>query len=175
MSVIYDRSSTNQVNPALNRSLQKRFSPNYFKFAAMENIKIEVKGLDSLAATAEKILKSAMDEQIFIFEGEMGAGKTTLIKSLAKALGVTELVSSPTFSIVNEYDAHGKTIYHFDFYRIKNLQEAYDIGYEEYFYSGNICFIEWPEKIGELLPEHYLKIEIQVLNENDRVLSISKI
>jgi tRNA threonylcarbamoyladenosine biosynthesis protein TsaE len=85
------------------------------------------------------------------------------------------VVTSPTFSIVNEYDANGKVIYHFDFYRIKNLQEAYDIGYEEYFYSGNICFIEWPEKIAPLLPLHFVKIEISVQNENDRILSISKI
>jgi tRNA threonylcarbamoyladenosine biosynthesis protein TsaE len=141
----------------------------------MEKVQIEVKALADLDQAAEKILRYAPDEQLFIFEGEMGAGKTTLIKALAKAMGVNELVSSPTFSIVNEYDANGHPLYHFDFYRIKNLQEAYDIGYEEYFYSGNPCFIEWPEKISELLPAHYLKIEIQVLNENHRLLSISKI
>ena len=138
-------------------------------------MKLKINGLSGLEEAARIILQQAADEQIFIFEGGMGAGKTTLIKALARALGVTELVSSPTFSIVNEYNGNGKVIYHFDFYRIKNLQEAYDIGYEEYFYSGNICLIEWPEKIAELLPEHYLKIEIEVLNENDRVLSISKI
>lgn len=141
----------------------------------MESIQIEVNGLAGLDDAAKKIIATAQEEHIFIFEGEMGAGKTTLIKALASALGVTEIVTSPTFSIVNEYDADGKIIYHFDFYRIKNLQEAYDIGYEEYFYSGNICFIEWPEKIASLLPEHYLKIEIRVQNENDRVVSISKI
>jgi tRNA threonylcarbamoyladenosine biosynthesis protein TsaE len=138
-------------------------------------MKLKINGLSGLEQAARSILEEAGDQQIFIFEGEMGAGKTTLIKALARALGVKELVSSPTFSIVNEYEGNGKVIYHFDFYRIKNLQEAYDIGYEEYFYSGNICFIEWPEKIAELLPEHYLKIEIEVRNENDRVLSISKI
>ena len=141
----------------------------------MESIKIDVKGLAGLDDAAKRIIATAQDERIFIFEGEMGAGKTTLIKALASALGVMEVVTSPTFSIVNEYDAHGKIMYHFDFYRIKNLQEAYDIGYEEYFYSGNICFIEWPEKIASLLPEHYLKIEIMVQNENDRVVLISKI
>lgn len=141
----------------------------------MESIKIEVNGLDSLENAAKRIIESTQDDQIFIFEGEMGAGKTTLIKALAKELGVTKVVTSPTFSIVNEYDANGKIIYHFDFYRIKNLQEAYDIGYEEYFYSGNICFIEWPEKIAPLLPLHFVKIEISVQNENDRILSISKI
>lgn len=141
----------------------------------MESIKIEVNGLAGLDDAAKRIIATAQDERIFIFEGEMGAGKTSLIKALAGALGVREVVTSPTFSIVNEYDADGKIIYHFDFYRIKNLQEAYDIGYEEYFYSRNICFIEWPEKIAPLLPEHYLKIEILVRNENDRTVSISKI
>lgn len=141
----------------------------------MESIKIQVNGLTELDDAASAILGAAQGEHFFIFEGEMGAGKTTLIKALAKALGVTEVVSSPTFSIVNEYDADGQTIYHFDFYRIKNLQEAYDIGYEEYFYSGNICFIEWPEKVAELLPEHYFKIVIETVNEHSRLLSISKI
>jgi tRNA threonylcarbamoyladenosine biosynthesis protein TsaE len=138
-------------------------------------MKLEVNGLAGLDQAAQAILAHAQQEHIFIFEGEMGAGKTTLIKALAKAMGVTEVVTSPTFSIVNEYDAGGEVIYHFDFYRIKNLQEAYDIGYEEYFYSGNTCFIEWPEKVESLLPEHYLKIEITAPNESDRLLSISKI
>ncbi|MNY09326.1 tRNA threonylcarbamoyladenosine biosynthesis protein TsaE [compost metagenome] len=140
----------------------------------MNSIKIEVNGLPELENAAEQIVTFAGKEQIFIFDGEMGAGKTTLIKSLAKALGVTEVVTSPTFSIVNEYEANGDIIYHFDFYRIKNLQEAYDIGYEEYFYSGNKCFIEWPAKIESLIPEHYIKIEINVINENTRLLSVSK-
>jgi tRNA threonylcarbamoyladenosine biosynthesis protein TsaE len=140
----------------------------------MNSIKIEVNGLTELENAAQQIVSFAGEEQIFIFEGEMGAGKTTLIKSLAKVLGVTEVVTSPTFSIVNEYDANGYIIYHFDFYRIKNLQEAYDIGYEEYFYSGNKCFIEWPAKIESLIPEHYIKIEINVINENTRLLSVSK-
>lgn len=141
----------------------------------MNSIKIEVNGLPGLEEAVKQVIAFAEDEQMFIFDGEMGAGKTTLIKALAKALGVTEVVTSPTFSIVNEYDANGEVIYHFDFYRIKDLQEAYDIGYEEYFYSGNKCFIEWPGKIESLLPDHYIKIEINVINENSRLLSISKI
>ncbi|HKG06037.1 MAG TPA: tRNA (adenosine(37)-N6)-threonylcarbamoyltransferase complex ATPase subunit type 1 TsaE [Pedobacter sp.] len=141
----------------------------------MENKKIEVKGLADLEAAAQELLAYAGGEKIFIFEGEMGAGKTTLIKALGKALGITETISSPTFSIVNEYLAGTKTMYHFDFYRIKNLQEAYDIGYEEYFYSGNICFIEWPERIQELLPPAYIKVEISATGENDRLLVLTKI
>ena len=90
----------------------------------------------------------------------MGMGKTTFIKELCRQLGVDGVVSSPTFSIVNEYDSKGESIYHFDFYRLKNEQEAYDFGYEEYFYSGNYCFVEWPEKIENLLPEDAVLISI---------------
>nr|WP_294874384.1 tRNA (adenosine(37)-N6)-threonylcarbamoyltransferase complex ATPase subunit type 1 TsaE [uncultured Pedobacter sp.] len=136
---------------------------------------INVNSLSDLDQAAIALLDFAGTEKIFVFEGDMGAGKTTFIKVIAKALGVKELVSSPTFSIVNEYEGKGNTFYHFDFYRIKNLQEAYDIGYEEYFFSGNTCFIEWPEKVEELLPEHYIKVEIKMLGENERVLSINKI
>jgi len=136
---------------------------------------INVNSLSDLDQAAIALLDFAGTEKIFVFEGDMGAGKTTFIKVIAKALGVKELVSSPTFSIVNEYEGKGNIFYHFDFYRIKNLQEAYDIGYEEYFFSGNTCFIEWPEKVEELLPEHYIKVEINMLSENERVLSINKI
>lgn len=138
-------------------------------------MKIEVKNLAGLDEAAQKVLEFAQNERFFIFEGDMGAGKTTFIKSLAKALGVNDVVSSPTFSIVNEYEGKDGIIYHFDFYRLKNLQEAYDIGYEEYFYSENICLIEWPEKVEGLLPEHYVKIEITAPGETERLLSISKI
>ncbi|ETZ19350.1 tRNA (adenosine(37)-N6)-threonylcarbamoyltransferase complex ATPase subunit type 1 TsaE [Pedobacter sp. V48] len=136
---------------------------------------INVNSLSDLDQAAIALLNFAGTEKIFVFEGDMGTGKTTFIKVIAKALGVKELVSSPTFSIVNEYEGKGNTFYHFDFYRIKNLQEAYDIGYEEYFFSGNTCFIEWPEKVEELLPEHYIKVEIKMLSENERILSINKI
>lgn len=138
-------------------------------------MEIEVKNLAGLDEAAQKVLEFAQNERFFIFEGDMGAGKTTFIKALSKALGVTDVVSSPTFSIVNEYEGKDGIIYHFDFYRLKNLQEAYDIGYEEYFYSENICLIEWPEKVEELLPEHYVKIEITAPGETERLLSISKI
>ena len=138
-------------------------------------MKLEIHSLNDLDKAALTLLDFADQEKIFVFQGDMGAGKTTFIKAIAIALGVTELVSSPTFSIVNEYLAKDQTIYHFDFYRIKSLQEAYDIGYEEYFYSGNYCFIEWPERIEELLPENYLKIEITTVSEHERTISFTKI
>jgi tRNA threonylcarbamoyladenosine biosynthesis protein TsaE len=138
-------------------------------------MEVEVNDVADLARAAKEIVELTRGERFFIFEGDMGAGKTTLIKAICKELGVKEVVSSPTFSIVNEYEANSRTIYHFDFYRIKNLQEAFDIGYEEYFYSEHICLIEWPEKIAELLPDHHVKIGITTIDENTRRLSISKI
>ena len=139
-------------------------------------MKIEVNQLSDLKGAAEALLSYAEGEKMFVFEGEMGAGKTTFIKEICRALGVTETVSSPTFSIVNEYEGREGIIYHFDFYRIKNLQEAYDIGYEDYFYSGNLCLIEWPEKIAELLlQENYIKIQISILDAEKRKLLFTKI
>lgn len=135
---------------------------------------IEVNHLNELNSVAKALFSFAGEEKIFIFEGEMGAGKTTFIKAFCEELGVTDVVSSPTFSIVNEYGAGSQTIYHFDFYRIKNLQEAYDIGYEEYFYSGNICLIEWPELVAELLPESYIKVEITALSPEQRTFRFVK-
>ena len=100
----------------------------------------------------------------------MGAGKTTFIKSICEELGVKDVMSSPTFSIVNEYrSAAGEKIYHFDFYRIKNISEAYDLGYEDYFYSNAFCFIEWPEKIQELLPKEAVKVKLSVVGEQRKI------
>ncbi|MCD0487307.1 tRNA (adenosine(37)-N6)-threonylcarbamoyltransferase complex ATPase subunit type 1 TsaE [Pedobacter sp. MC2016-14] len=141
-------------------------------------MEFEVNQLSDLKAAANALITLAgkNKEKLFIFEGEMGAGKTTFIKEICAALGVTETVSSPTFSIVNEYEGDGEVIYHFDFYRIKNLQEAYDIGYEDYFDSGNICLIEWPEKIAALLlQENYIKIQISILGPEKRKLLFTTI
>jgi tRNA threonylcarbamoyladenosine biosynthesis protein TsaE len=135
---------------------------------------LEINTLDELSSAARALLDFAGEEQIFIFEGEMGAGKTTFIKAFCAELGVTETVSSPTFSIVNEYEGSNSVIYHFDFYRIKNLQEAYDIGYEEYFYSGNRCLIEWPERIAELLPDQYIKVSILARSASQRTFTFAK-
>ena len=136
---------------------------------------LPVKSIDELRGAAKQLIKFADKEKIFLFYGDMGAGKTTLIKSLCECLGVHEPVTSPTFSIVNEYDGEGTRVFHFDFYRLKNQSEALDMGYEEYFYSGNYCFIEWPEKIAGLLPPHYIRINIQVLDSNERLLTCDKI
>ncbi len=117
-----------------------------------------IKDLDSVSA---QLIKSYPTDKLFIFEGQMGSGKTTLIKIICKQLGVIDTTSSPTFSMINEYRTEkGSKIYHMDFYRIKNLEEVYDMGYEDYFYSDNYCFIEWPEKIAELLPENAVHVNI---------------
>lgn len=137
-------------------------------------LSIEVKQESELPAVAKAIRKAAGDHSIWIFEGEMGAGKTTLIKSIARDYGIVGQVSSPTFSIINEYEnADGDVFYHFDFYRIEQEKEASDIGVEEYFDSGDICWIEWAARIPNLLPETYLLIEIQPQPDQSRVISVS--
>lgn len=113
------------------------------------------------------------EKRVFAFYGKMGAGKTTFIKAICEALGVEDVVTSPTFAIVNEYKTPQGAIFHFDFYRIKNLREAYDIGCEEYFYSGCPCFIEWPELVEELLPEDIVKVNIEVLDDDSRLITLS--
>jgi len=124
-------------------------------------IKIIAKNIDDLPKIAETILNEYKNERVFAFYGKMGSGKTTFIKELCKLLGVEETITSPTFALINEYAGKEHTkIYHFDFYRIENQEEAYDFGYEEYFYSGEYCLIEWPELIENLLPETYVKINI---------------
>ena len=109
---------------------------------------------------------------VFAFYGQMGAGKTTFIKAVCAELGIADTVNSPTFSIVNEYrsDSTGALVYHFDFYRIKKLEEVYDMGYEDYFYSGAPCFIEWPELIEELLPEDTVRVTIEEQPDHSRVV-----
>lgn len=131
---------------------------------------IQVDSLHDLGQAAQQLLDFSKGKKVILFYGEMGSGKTTFIKAICKALGVKENTSSPTFSIVNEYLSDtNKVIYHFDFYRLKNEQEAYDMGCEEYFYSGNYCFIEWPEKIPSLIPEQTVSVSIEVLGNEKRV------
>ena len=128
--------------------------------------------LDRIDEIANLLIQEAGDQKVWIFKGEMGAGKTTLIKSLAKALQVADSVSSPTFGIVNEYQTQAKELlYHFDFYRLDNPMEALDIGIEEYFYSGNYCWLEWAEKIAPFLPERFFYIELALASETGRILT----
>ncbi len=118
---------------------------------------------------AKEFLNFYKEEAVFAFYGEMGAGKTTFIKSICEQLEVIDTVTSPTFSLINEYyTSNDALLYHFDFYRIETIQEAKDIGCEDYFYSGNICLIEWPEKIEEILPENTVNIKIEVLSPDSR-------
>ena len=135
---------------------------------------LNASSLNELPAIAQQIISHAADARIFLFYGDMGAGKTTLIKALCGELGSTDVITSPTFSIVNEYAGPNK-IYHFDFYRLKNQNEALDIGCEEYFYSGSYCFIEWPDKIPDLLPDNYVRINIEALEDNSRKVTIDKV
>jgi len=126
--------------------------------------------LAQINTIAKQILELTSPHKKFAFYGEMGVGKTTLIKALSLQLGVTDIVSSPTFSIVNEYQADENTkIFHFDFYRIENEKEAYDMGYEEYFFSNAYCFIEWPEKIPNLIEEDMVKIKMSVEGNKRRI------
>ena len=126
---------------------------------------LTINTIEQLPQISRQLLDTYPEERFFAFFGKMGVGKTTLIKALCDHLGVQQNVCSPTFAIINEYcGGDGEPIYHFDFYRLKNLDEAFDIGYEEYFYSGCYCFTEWTEKIEPLLPDHYLRIEITEAN-----------
>ena len=135
---------------------------------------LNASSLNELPGIAQQIISYAGNIRIFLFNGDMGAGKTTLIKSLCDELGTADVITSPTFSIVNEYAGPNK-IYHFDFYRLKNQNEALDIGCEEYFYSGNYCFIEWPEKIPDLLPDNYVRVTIEALQDTSRKVTVDKV
>lgn len=134
---------------------------------------IELRSLRDLVPVSNQLLALADHVPVWCFYGEMGAGKTTLIKAICDQLGVVDAMSSPTFSIVNEYaSGNGDPIYHFDFYRIKDLQEARDIGAEEYFFSEHHCFIEWPERVEEFLPDHHMKIIISLVDSNVRAINL---
>ena len=138
----------------------------------MNQQKYVASGLGSLLAISKSILDATDSIKVFAFNGKMGAGKTTLIKSFCEALNVIDDVNSPTFSIVNEYFTDKEeSIFHFDFYRIKKVEEVFDIGYEEYIYSDNYCFLEWPELIKDLLPLEYVQIDIDESDNGDRIIS----
>lgn len=125
-------------------------------------MELKIASTEHLHEAAREFINNMGEGTVFAFYGQMGAGKTTFIKAICECLGVEDVINSPTFAIVNEYrSATSELIYHFDFYRIKKLEEVYDMGYEDYFYSGALCFIEWPELVEELLPEDAVKVRIE--------------
>jgi tRNA threonylcarbamoyladenosine biosynthesis protein TsaE len=140
-------------------------------------MEIQIKDIEHIRETARKFIENIGDNRVFAFYGKMGAGKTTFIKAVCEELGVDDVITSPTFAIVNEYTSHSdlltmpSTIYHFDFYRIKKLEEVYDMGFEEYFYSRALCFIEWPELIEDVLPEDAVKVTIEENADGTRTVS----
>ena len=134
---------------------------------------IHITSQEELRDVAEAIVRDLGRRTVVAFRGEMGAGKTTLIREIAAVLGATDTVTSPPFAIVNQYKgANNRRIYHFDFYRIDDIREAYDFGYEEYFYSGDLCLVEWPEKIEQLLPENVMTVRITVDSDTARTFEI---
>lgn len=135
-------------------------------------MKITINDINNIRSAAREFVAGMGDSKVFAFYGKMGAGKTTFIKAVCEELGVGDVITSPTFAIVNEYDSETQalTIYHFDFYRIKKIEEVYDMGYEDYFYGGGLCFIEWPELIEELLPEDAVKVTIAEQEDGSRVV-----
>ena len=148
---------------------------NVLSFASKNSIdmKINIKDLGQIDQAARQFITTMGNAQVIAFYGKMGAGKTTFIKALCEELGVNEVITSPTFAIVNEYEPKEgfEKIYHFDFYRIKRLEEVYDMGYEDYFYSGQLCLIEWPELIEELLPDDTLRVTIKQENDGSRTIT----
>ena len=135
---------------------------------------LEIQSLVTISQAAQKFIDQIGNCTVFAFNGKIGAGKTTFIKSICEAMGVKETVNSPTFSIVNEYEAaDGRIIYHFDCYRINKIQEALDFGAEEYLYSGNLCFIEWSENIAPILPDSLVNVDIEEVEDGRRVINIA--
>ena len=134
--------------------------------------KIEIDSLSELERVAEEILSAMGERRVVLLRGGMGAGKTTLVSRIAAKLGAEDTVTSPTFALVNQYAGREGTIYHFDFYRINRVEEVFDLGYEEYFYSGELCFVEWPEMVEGLLPDDAMQVRITVGDDQKRIFEI---
>lgn len=133
-------------------------------------ISIKIRDIEHIGEAAREFIRQMGNAHVFAFYGKMGAGKTTFIKALCEELGVKDVVTSPTFAIINEYETPSFPIYHFDFYRIKKVTEVYDMGYEDYFYSDALCFIEWPELIEEVLPEDTIRVTIDEQPDGSRLI-----
>ena len=133
-------------------------------------MKIEY-NLNDINHVARKFIEQIGENKVFAFNGSMGAGKTTFIKAVCEELGVEDVINSPTFAIINEYESRVGTIYHFDCYRLKNIQEALNLGAEEYLYSGNLCFIEWAENIENIMPDNTINVNIEVIGTEKRIIS----
>ena len=167
---------------ALLTGITKTFVPFYSSFPEIlvifaskyKIMEIKIQSLDQIHEAARRFVEAMGDNTVFAFYGKMGAGKTTFIKAVCEELGVSDVITSPTFAIVNEYRSEiaGELIYHFDFYRIKKLEEVYDMGYEDYLYSGALCFIEWPELIEELLPGNTVKVTIEEIENGEREVTL---
>jgi tRNA threonylcarbamoyladenosine biosynthesis protein TsaE len=135
-------------------------------------MEISIQHIEDIREAARLFIDAMGEHTVFAFYGKMGAGKTTFIKAICEELGVCDVITSPTFAIVNEYTASDGPVYHFDFYRIKKLEEVYDMGFEDYFYSGSRCFVEWPELIEEVLPEDAVKVTITENTDGTRTVSL---
>ena len=134
--------------------------------------RIVIDSLSELDLVAEQIITSLDGRDVVLFRGGMGAGKTTLISRIVAMLGAEDTVTSPTFALVNQYEGDARRIYHFDFYRIERIEEVFDFGYEEYFYSGDLCLVEWPEKIEALIPDDAMVVRIDVGDDEQRIFEI---
>ncbi len=128
---------------------------------------------NDLTPIGGKLISGFPQQRVFAFYGKMGAGKTTFIQAICRYLGSKDNITSPTFALINEYNTPAGAVYHFDFYRINDMSEAFDLGYEDYFYSGNYCFIEWPEKIEPLLPDKVVAVHIQVDENENRLITVT--
>ena len=140
-------------------------------------MEIRIENLEKIREAAREFVANIGESTVFAFYGKMGAGKPTFIKAVCEELGVEDVITSPTFAIVNEYrsETSGELIYHFDFYRVKKIEEVYDMGFEDYFYSGALCFIEWPELCEEVLPEDTVKVTIEETPDSSRLISFSPV
>lgn len=138
-------------------------------------MRIEIPSVDKVQEAARQFVCQMGDAKVFAFYGKMGAGKTTFIKAICQELGVEDVITSPTFALVNEYTAgDGSPIFHFDFYRVKKLEEVYDMGYEDYFYSGALCLMEWPELVEELLPQDAVAVTIHANADGSRSIDVER-